>query len=932
MKVTRQKQVDKLFEAALQLESSQRSAFLQQACAGDEELRREVESLLEWLAIAENGKPAPAPEPAGTAGASDQSRSLVGRRLGSYEILSLLGAGGMGEVYLARDCRLERIDALKILPVEMASDRGRMNRFLREAKATSALNHPNIATIYEIGEAEGIHFIAMEYVDGETLSSRVKRGPLEPAEVEAIGLQVADALEEAHANGVIHRDIKPGNLMLTARGRVKVLDFGLAKFSPKESGTHISTETQTISGVLMGTVEYMSPEQALGRDVDHRTDLFSLGVVLYELATGHVPFSGSTPFETIDHISHAHPESISSQNKTVSPELEQVIFKCLEKAPEHRHPSARALQQELKKLTKQPEPWLTRKLAVLLAGLALVLLLLAPPVRDVVKGLLRSQSPIWIGGAGFPAEKRVAVLPFQNTGADPKDQFLCDGLVETLTHQLAQLQRFYPGLIVISSSEARGMKDALQAQKNLGVNLVLGGSLQREGDGIRLLLKWIDAKTGEVLASRFIERPLSDVAVWQDGVAIELAEMIELALQPEAKTILRIGGTNVRRAYELFLEGRGYLSHFEKQQNIDEAINKLGQATKEDPAYALAYSKLGTAYWRKYDETKQAQWLEAAADECRHAIELESRLPEAHVTLGSIYSAQGTHVQAIEQFQLAMEIDRLVDGAHLGMAKAYQALGEIQKAEETYQKAVELRPDHWVGYRQLGAFYFYQRRYPEAIEPWRKVVDLTPGNARAHSNLGALYVKLERWDEARQTFEQSVRIEPNYPALANLGFIEFYRGRYREAARWYEEALKLDKSRYEVWGNLASAYHWVPDETKARANYERAIELAEQRLNVNPNDSEVLAQLVGYYGMLGKRDRALAVLRRALAASPDNSEAMFRAALSYEHWGQRNEALNWIRKALEHGYRKSDIERSPELEKLRADPRFGSLVHSTDKP
>ena len=316
---------------ALEHEPRQRQAFLREACAGDEALRQEVESLLAHQPQAESFIEAPALEVAAKGMAQNRAQSLVGRQVGPYKIHSLLGVGGMGEVYLAQDPRLDRAIALKILPTELASDPDRIRRFIREAKAASGLKHPNVATIYEIGKSDEFHFIAMEYVEGQTLADKISGRPLPIAEIVDIGIQVADALDEAHRKGITHRDIKPANLMLTSREQVKILDFGLAKVTRPEGqalGSDISTVVKTETGVVMGTVQYMSPEQVLGKEVDHRTDIFSLGVVLYEMATGRLPFTGTSSSETMDRVLHGQPEAIARFNYNVPAELERIIRKC----------------------------------------------------------------------------------------------------------------------------------------------------------------------------------------------------------------------------------------------------------------------------------------------------------------------------------------------------------------------------------------------------------------------------------------------------------------------------------------------------------------------------------------------------------------------------------------------------------------------------
>jgi eukaryotic-like serine/threonine-protein kinase len=356
MKPERWRQVDQIFQAALERAPKERSAFINKTCGADDSLRREVEKLLAADGQAGSLIETPAYAVAAPLIAEDGLQSLAGQSVGHYQIISLLGKGGMGEVYRARDTRLERTVALKILPAEVAADKERMRRFVREAKAASALNHPNVAHIYEIGEENALSFIAMEYIEGQALAAKINGQPLTVSEVVEIGSQIADALDEAHRKGITHRDIKPANVMLNERGQVKVLDFGLAKIArPTEQpiSSDISTMAKTAPGVVMGTVPYMSPEQALGRDVDHRSDLFSLGVVIYEMATGRLPFSGSSPSEILDRILHSQPEAIARFNYDVPAELERIVRKCLEKERERRYQSARELLVDLNNLKRE---------------------------------------------------------------------------------------------------------------------------------------------------------------------------------------------------------------------------------------------------------------------------------------------------------------------------------------------------------------------------------------------------------------------------------------------------------------------------------------------------------------------------------------------------------------------------------------------------
>lgn len=403
MKPERWQQVDQLFQAALDREPAERAAFISEACGGDDSLRRHVEELLAADGKARSLIEAPAYAIGAPLIAGDAAQSLVGKSIGHFQIISLLGKGGMGEVYRARDTKLDRAVALKILPAEMSADRERMRRFVREAKAASALNHPNLAHIYEIGGADGVSFIAMEYVEGQTLAAKINGHPLETSETVEIGSQIADALDAAQGKGITHRDIKPANVMITPRGQVKVLDFGLAKIGRPESvDSKVSTLVPTTPGVVLGTVPYMSPEQALGREVDHRSDLFSLGVVLYEMATGRLPFLGANTGETLDRILHAEPEGMARFNYDLPPDLERIVRKCLEKDRERRYQSARELLVDLKNLKRESASnappmmmaeGLTSKVALHRRGPLIALAVLALSATAIIYLLARAPVP-----------------------------------------------------------------------------------------------------------------------------------------------------------------------------------------------------------------------------------------------------------------------------------------------------------------------------------------------------------------------------------------------------------------------------------------------------------------------------------------------------------------------------------------------------------
>ncbi len=850
----------------------------------------------------------------------------VGRTISHYRILEKLGGGGMGVVYKAEDVRLKRTVALKFLPPELTRDANAKRRFVREAQAASALDHSNICSIHEIDETpDGQLFICMACYDGETLDKIVERGPLAPEESMRIAEKVAEGLAKAHANGIIHRDIKPANIMVTRDGEVKILDFGLAKLR----GTTKITRT----GKTMGTYVYMSPEQVKGGDVDARSDIFSLGVVVYELLTGRLPFEGEHEAAVMYQIVNADPKPLSELSRDIPAGLQRVIVKALEKNVSSRYQSAVEMRDDLASIAGGMKPmWARRphrRLNIVLASVAACAVVAAVVVVAVNPGSRRALGGLFQREAG---ELHLAVLPFENVGNDPVNQAFCDGLMETVTTQLTQLEQFHGSLWVVPASEVRGQKidSPSEAEKSLGVNLVVTGSVQRFSDRFRVTLNLVDPTRGETprqINGTMIDDFMERMTVLQDETVIRLAGMLNFKLHPEAERLMVAGSTGISRAYDSYLQGVGSIRRYEKKENIDRAIESFEKAIGEDSLYALAYAGLGEAYWRKHKETMDPQWIPHALRSCERAVELNTLIAPAHVTMGLIRGGTGDAQGAIAEFERALSLEPTNAAAFRGLASTYADLEKPAQADSTYRMAIAMKPDYWGGYNELGLFYFKKGNYAGAVTQFQKVIELTPDNAFGYLNLGAAYWGLEKTSDAQKMFERSIEVEPNYRAYSNLSTLLYMEQRYAEAAAVCEKALKLNDTSYLTWAALANAAYWAPGQReKALEAYRRAVELAEKQRALTPRDARVLTSLAAYYAIIGEKDQALALLAEALEIAPENPRIAYFAGHTYEEVGDRDKAIEWIGKALEGDYPVSDIERDPWLDELRSDERFQELL------
>jgi serine/threonine protein kinase/tetratricopeptide (TPR) repeat protein len=724
--------------------------------------------------------------------------------LSHYKIVRKLGTGAMGEVYLARDTQLDRLVALKILPPEVSGDEQRLGRFIREAKAASALSHANVAHIYEIGESEGVNFIAMEYVEGGTLAVRLEGRSLPVPRILDVGIQVADALDEAHSKGIVHRDIKPANLMVTERGQVKVLDFGLAKLTRPSRDSEAETLARTEEGVVVGTIQYMSPEQALGREVDARSDIFSLGVVLYELATGRPPFLAPSPTETIDRIAHSQPEAVGRLSYEAPEELERIIRKCLEKAPESRYQSARELLVDLKNLKRDSDsgtvltPRATgRRISWIYAALVIVLIVFAVVGFYIFTGDARSIESL-------------AVLPFENVGADPDTDYLSDGITETIISNLSQL----PDVRVISRNSAFHYKgqaiDARDVGRELDVDAIVLGRIVERGDGLTISTELVDARDNSQIWGARYTRELSDIFAVQDEIAGAISQTLRLRLSGEDVARMTKRHTEDAEAYQAYLKGRFYW-YKRTDEGYSKATQHFEEAIEKDPTYALAYSGLADAYSMLglYFLPPGEAFPKARAAATK-ALEIDDTLAEAHVSLA--YTSTYYYwdfTEAEKEFQRAIDLNPVCALAHHWYADYLSVLGRHDEAIAESRRALKLDPLSLVINDVTGIRLFMAGFDNEAMEQLQRTLEMDPEFPLTHWHISLLYLEKGLYDEAISHLRKAVEISASTHFMGSLGYAYGVAGKEADAVRILETLHMVAEQQYVSPLPIAYVHAWI---------------------------------------------------------------------------------------------------------------------------
>jgi len=857
---------------------------------------------------------------------------MIGESISHYRIVGKLGSGGMGEVYLAEDTSLRRKVAVKFLSPEKQQDQSAHFRILREARSAACLEHANICTIHEIGSVEGKDVIVMEYVEGQTLKDRLAAGPLPLEEALRIVCDIAEALEEAHEKGIIHKDLKPGNIMITRKGKAKVMDFGLAMKSVSKDGFESSadTVTQTVWGTQTGgTPAYMSPEQLLGESIDVRTDIFSLGIVFYEMLAGTHPFLATTSAATSDRILHEEPRPVSKINPAAPEDVGKLITRMMAKDPKDRPGSARELLEDLHavrgsgKVGGSAAPWFPgvfrQKRGVTLAAIMILLLLLGGAIHKLTQreNLIHK----------LPPHKYLAILPFTTIGLTGDYAAFAKGLMATMNAQLTKLSVRHD-LQVISASEVaeKDIHTVAEASREFGVNLVMEGNLYRVGDELRINYTITDVKTKKGLRGDSFKASMSDPFDLEDKVTSSVLSNLEIELFPEERSGIAIHPTQQPEAYNYYVTALGYLQEYQKTENVEKAIKALNLALGKDTKFAEAHAALGEARWHQYEQEKDAKRVQEALAACSKAVKLDDALAPAYACLGMVFNGTGKYEQAVHEYQNAIDLDRSSDDAYRGLASAYENLGLRKEAEETYSKAIKLKPEYWANYSFLGVLYLHEGRYREAEKQFSEVTALVPDHHYGYSNLGAAYLYEGRYSDAIVMLQHSIALRRTGLAYSNLGTAYFYRREFRQAVDAYKEALKFNERNWQIWGNLGDALYLEPkNKPDADAAYRKALSLGEQEFQVNSRNARLLAYMAYYHSMLGDEEEAQNGAKLA-SVDQQNPEILFVLAQTFCSLGDTNQTLEWMKKALDSGFPRAMVLDTPLFAHLRNNPEFLRLL------
>jgi eukaryotic-like serine/threonine-protein kinase len=881
--------------------------------------------------------------------------TLVGAR---YQILGILGQGGMGAVYQARDQELDRVIALKVIRPELASNPSILQRFKQELILSRHVTHKNVVRIFDLGEADGTKFITMEFVEGEDLRSVLRHhGKFSARKAVAVVQQICRALEAAHAEGVIHRDLKPQNIMRDPQGRIVVMDFGLAR--------SLEFDGMTQTGALVGTLEYMSPEQALGAALDQRSDLFAAGLIFYELLTGKAPYKADTAIASLMKRTHERAIPASDVDASVPVSLSAIVSRCLERDPKDRYENATDLLRELDAWSADPALALVpashasvpspppaapaaassvsgpRSVQISLnlpsqrswmwAALALGVVILffsIPATRHLVFRPAAETSTQSVEGIPELSKgKYIAVLPLKVLGDEKSLRYVADGLVDALSAKMFQLQAVHVASSAAVEKATAKEQPISKIASEVGANLVLQGTVMGAPDKLRITFNLEDVAGNRRIWTQEFSGVTQDLLTIEDQIYTALVGALELRPSSEELAKSGVRPTENINAYELYLKGRDALRGTAGTRDIESAVNLFEGALHSDAGFALAYTGLADADLRLYKSSKDPLYAEKAVVAAQKAAGLNPNLPEVHLSLGSVYNATGKSAEAVVELQKALALSPNSDEAYRRLGDVYRTGGHKAEAVAAYQNAVNANPYYWSNHNTLGGAYFQFGDNDKALQEYQRVAELAADNPIGYQNIGAVYFRLGKWNDAITAFQKSLDIQPDATIYADIGTADFFLKRYDDSIKMFEKAVALSPRDEELMGDLADAHRAAGHKEQAQAAYDKAIQLAFQQLQVNPKLAYVTGHLALYYAKKGDSAHALTYAKQARSLDPEDLQLIYYQAEIDSLAGHQQEALASLRQAFKKGYSPEEAKSDPELASLKSLPEFTKLVN-----
>lgn len=939
--------IKELFFEACHLSEEKQAEYLHVKCSSNTELFNELNSLLKAykkstvffgnLAQDILGVNLDCDEDEDEVDLNPDPYRIINTDINHYSILSKIGDGGMGVIYKAKDNKLNRIVALKFLPPFLTNDHQAIKRFRREAITASNIDHPNVGTIYSVEKTYlDQPFIVMAYYQGETLQDKLDKGNLSIELSLNMIHQVISGLEAAHQKNIVHRDIKPANIIIMQDGLVKILDFGLAK---------VCDDSLTRSGMKMGTLAYMSPEQIKGDELDSRSDIWSLGVLFYELLSGRRPFTGLSDQSLMYSVLN---DEVNFSVIEASFSVKKAIRKCLRRQISKRYQSTRELLVDLNyeftnkqsisqsKFSKILEQFLlTSKKKYLITGVSIVLIITVLTIyfsssfiQSLTSNSNLTRTPILIQNKEtnykLPLTKSIAIYASQ----ERLSNFQL-GLVNNISEVFLSIAHDSNNIWIIPYSKIRKYQafDYKLARKTFGVNLIVNLDLSYLNNKHLIQLDLIDATTLIPLKTVLVAQVSENMASLQESINTAILDILSLSGETNLRKKMFTKGTTDPDSFESYARALGLLQRPDQKNNVEQAMVLLQMALDKEPDFLAAKSKLADIYWLMYLEHKDIEYAKKSEKLYEILILKQQDDISSYLSLGKLHSTLKRYGTALASYKLALKFNNNSAEIFEGMARIYEKTEKLELAEEFYLKSIYAEPGRWDGFNDLGAFYLRQGRYSDSVKQFSQVVVLTPGNAWGFSNLGSAYWYLGQLDKAIENFELSLSLRENYKLYKNLATLYFYETNYQKAVELYTKASIMNANDHELFASLAGAYHHSGEPRDlVILTFKKAIVLALKKRKVLPNDIEINLSLASYYAWIGLEKLSKQYLKTIQDVSSLTVQHYSQIAVIYELLGNSKLAIDWFDKALKKGYPKDLLMKSPDIDALKENESFKQLI------